>query len=120
MLKLFLVVLAVSIASAKVGLNVGSYTIARNTANCIGQQNISRVAIELLNGQGTYNTGFISYFINLKDANVTDIDAIVKVNDSWDAEKVCTNITRALPQAFNGTVWLNVDTGSWNKKSEKE
>ena len=119
MFKFVLVILAIYAVSADIGANIGNVAVSRTFATCLKGQNVARAVVELVSAQGTFNTNFINSFIYLMDANITNVDATVRVNDSWDAEKVCTNITRALPQAFSGTVWLNVDTGSWNKEIGK-
>ena len=112
MLKFILVVLAFSAATADLGLNAGTTTISRSTASCLRTQNVSRVAVEILNDRGTFNTNYINTFIYLLDANISNVDAIVRISDKFDPEGTCNNITRALPQAFNGTVWLAVETAS--------
>jgi len=112
MLKIALVVLIVSLASAELGANLGTTTVTRTLATCLRSQNISRAAVEILNDKGTFNINYITAFIYLLDANVTNVDAIVRVNDKFEPEATCANISRALPQAFNGTVWLAVETAS--------
>jgi len=115
MIKFILISLAFYLSSAKFGLNIGSFYISRDTATCIAQQNISRAAIGFLDYSGNINTQFLDYWLQLQDAGIETVDAIVGVNDGWDPVKICNNITNYLPGSFDGIVWFEVDSnsGSW-------
>ena len=117
MLKFILALLALYITSAKVGLNTGYVAITTSAVNCFKEQNITRVVMELLNHYGSVNSNFEDSFNYLRAGQITSIDAIVQIQDSWDPDTLCYSFGRFLPPAFDGILWLNVENfpGAWTK-----
>ena len=112
MLKFILAIFTIYSVSAKIAANVGTQDVSSAISMCF-RGNISRVSIEVLSSNGTINPTIVDSFINLRDYDNVNIDAIVRVNDTFAPETVCNTLVDALPQAFNGTVWLNVDLNSF-------
>jgi len=70
------------------------------------------VVIELVNSQGTFNSGFLNNHKVCSDVGL-GVDAMVTVNDSFDSDKTCNSIANALPPSFPGTVWFQV-VNNWS------
>jgi len=117
MLKLCLIVLALTLASAKMGVNIGTSSVSRSYADCFKKANYTKVTQELVNARGTFNSGFLTNYINSLDAGIEMVDAIVRVNDSFVPESFCNDIVKNLPPGFDGTVWFHVknDKSIWTK-----
>jgi len=114
MKSFFILAFLLALASAKLGVDFYSYqTPTRNFFNCAANQNVSRTILQIWDADGTTNQNFLASFIYSKDAQISDVDAVATVNDSFEPEAICNGVAKALPPSFNGTVWLDIQ----NKQS---
>jgi len=106
------------LASATLGVHV----VLKDTPDlvmftCLGINYVTLSILEISDAQGNLHTeAFLANYIASKKAQIKNIDAIVRVNDTFPPEDVCNGVARALPSKFNGTVWLDVDNqpGLWS------
>ena len=121
MLKFILIILAFYLTSAKIGLNTGTIEITHSTVNCIKDQGVTRVAMELLNQYGYVNLNFGESFNNLRDGQITSIDAIVPIQDLYDPDTLCSNLDRFLSPDFDGIIWLYIENfpDAWTKPMDQ-
>jgi len=109
MLKIYLISLVLTCALAKFAINNANYGTPKNTADCYSRYNVTHVLVDVLNERGVVVPDFLASFINLRNANISNIDAIVRTTDSIPIERTCWILSHYLPVSFNGTVWFSVE-----------
>jgi len=117
---LFASLFALASAEDAVFLNakkLSSYAYSRDFYYCAARRNFTRMILHIWDEQGKTNPYFLTNFINSRDAQIKDYDAVVTVKDAFEPEAICNGVAHALPRGFNGTVWLEVqNTGSlWSR-----
>ncbi len=117
-LKIGLILIVFSLASAKIGVNLGKYAINLHEAECLSQ-NYKRVIGELVDQYGTFNRNFDRNYYTLKDGGVTEVDARVTLLDILPPLSTCSLITEYLPSSFQGIVWLSVGAAKWTLETSE-
>ncbi len=109
MLKAVLLVLLIAFSSARRGVNIASRSVTRSEAKCLGE-NFELTALDFMDASGNVNTRFFDSYIYLLDGGVKELNAIIRVNDSFNTTAIVDRIARELPHSFNGIVWLSVES----------
>jgi len=107
--------LLLSLASAKKGVNVTGFNIqSYNQYLMFAHANITLSLLEIWDGAG--NTDPIAWklqYLLSHHGGIPDFDAIAVLNDTFSPEEICSGVAKALPPTvwptyFNGSVWLDV------------
>jgi len=117
MYKLFLLCLALAIASASFAASdAASDVLTRDDGQCLAQNSVNLVIMEGMDKSGTANPNFLINYVHLVLAKITKVNAVAYVNDSTLAEDFCSHLTNVLPTSFKERVWLSVssDSGLWS------
>jgi len=112
MLKICLITLFLTFALAEIAINAGDFLVSKFKAECFELDKMRKFILNALGGNGVVNLNFLPSYINIRNAGIHDIDAIVRTNDSIPIERTCWTLAHYLPVGFNGTVWLSVESNT--------
>ena len=111
MFKLCLLLLALSLTSAKLGVNIGNASISIDNAFCLSYD-FTRIVIEIADTQGRIRSEFAESYKNAIFGGFDNIDVIFTVNDSLIPTRICQDIKNNIPDNFGGVIWLQIKQGS--------
>jgi len=118
MFKLSLLVIFFSLASANFAVVQMFKSADVQTFECYVQKNVSLVVSTVWDQVGGPVLLFNDSYTNARTAGINNYDAIIKMNDVSLPEDICQQTVHALPDDFNGTVWITFYT-LWNRAIEE-
>ena len=104
------------LASASFAVELSNQSPPVGTFSCLAKSGTSLVVLEIYDAQGKVNKNFVANYIEAKAAKIKNVDAVIRVNDTFTPEDVCNAVVHALPAQFNGNVWFDVanQPGRWS------
>ena len=106
---LYLLPLIFALASANLAVDISIYDFPPvSLYPCLKSQNTTLAILEIFSEKGNINKNFLATYISIRNVKISNVDAIIRVNDAFTPEEVANQVARALPTKFNGTVWLEV------------
>jgi len=113
MLKVILLSLTFAYALATLGYDITAYTGAKlnqTSAQCLVKNGAQFFMIESFNDDGIVNTNFANSYKDLYQAGAKIVDTIATICVYYSADDMCSKVKNNLPEGFNGTVWLSIDS----------
>ena len=104
------------LASASFAVELSNQSPPVGTFSCLAKSGTSLVVLEIYDAQGKVNKNFLANYVEAKAAKIKNVDAVIRVNDTFTPEDVCNAVVHALPAQFNGNVWFDVanQPGRWS------